>query len=72
MSANIPVAVLDKDRLALRPREAAKALSISERTLWSLTKEGRIPHIRIGRAIVYPVDSLRAWLAAKAQEGQHA
>lgn len=29
--------------LALRPREAAKALGISPRLLWQLTKDGRIP-----------------------------
>ena len=58
--------------LALRPREAAPALGISERTLWSLTKEGKIPHIRCGRSILYPVDSLRDWLAASAKAGQHA
>jgi excisionase family DNA binding protein len=49
--------------LALRPKEAAKALAISERLLWSKTNCGEIPHVRIGRAVIYPVDSLRAWLA---------
>jgi excisionase family DNA binding protein len=48
--------------LSLRPRKAAKALSISERTLWTLTKAGRVPHVRVGRAVLYPVDALRAFL----------
>jgi excisionase family DNA binding protein len=65
MSAN---PTIDQDRLALRPREAAKALGISERTLWSLTKANRIPHARLGRAIIYSVEGLRGWL--KAQEHQ--
>jgi excisionase family DNA binding protein len=52
--------------LALRPREAAKALGICERTLFDLNKAGEIPCVRIGWAILYPVETLRAWLAAKA------
>ncbi len=56
--------------LALRPREAAKVLSISERTLWTLTNRREIPHLRLGRAILYPVDGLRSWLAGQSgQEG---
>lgn len=49
--------------LALRPREAAKALGISERLLWSLTApRGSIPAVRIGTCVVYPVAGLQAWL----------
>lgn len=49
-------------RLALRPKEAAKALGIGERLLWSMTNAGEIPHVRLGRAIVYPVAALQEWL----------
>lgn len=55
--------------LALRPKDAAKALCIGQRKLWELTKAGAIPHTRIGRCIVYPVDALRAWLAERAAKG---
>jgi excisionase family DNA binding protein len=50
--------------LALRPREAAKALGVSERTLWSWTGDGLIPCVRIGtgRTVLYPVEMLRRWL----------
>lgn len=48
--------------LALRPRQAAAALGIGQRLLWDLTKRGEIPHIRLGRAVVYPIESLRRWL----------
>ena len=58
--------------LSLRSREAAKALSISERTLWSLTKGGKIPHMRLGRSILYPVEPLRAWLSKQSTEGKPA
>lgn len=52
--------------LGLRPREAAKALGIGERLLWSKTNAGEIPHVRIGRAIIYPVGMLQDWLAEQA------
>jgi len=53
--------------LAMRPREAAKALGISERLLWEWTDRGAVPHIRLGKAILYPVDSLREWLRQRTQ-----
>jgi len=52
--------------LALRPREAARALGVSERTLWALTKRGDVPHVRIGRRVLSPLDLLRTWLAERA------
>jgi excisionase family DNA binding protein len=55
--------------LALRPREAARALGIGPRLLWSMTNRGEIPHLRLGRALVYPVDALRRWLSEQAAKG---
>lgn len=55
--------------LAMRSREAAKALGISERLLWEWTDKGVIPHIRLGKAILYPVDSIREWLKREAEQG---
>jgi len=55
--------------LALRAKEAARALSISERHLFTLTKDGEIPCVRIGsgsrKTVLYPMDSLRNWLASE-------
>ena len=56
-------------QLALRPREAAKALGISPRLLWSLTNQGVIPHIKLGRVTLYPVDLLRDYLVEQAGKG---
>ena len=51
------------DRLAVPPREAARLMSISERTLWSLTSpRGPIPAVRLGRSVRYDVAALRRWL----------
>ncbi len=56
-------------RLALRPKDAARALGIGERKLWSITADqtSGIPHVRFGRVVVYPVDELRRWLAAQSE-----
>lgn len=52
--------------LAMRPRQAAMALSISVRTLFSLTKSGEIPCIKLGRAVLYRPADLDRWLAERA------
>ena len=51
--------------LALRTREAAEALGISERTLQSLTSAGEVPHVKLGRANLYPVRELADWLTSR-------
>lgn len=60
------------ESLALRPRDAAKALGISARTLWGLTApRGPIPCLRIGhgkrRSVLYPVADLQSWLSQQAE-----
>ncbi|MEJ2705938.1 MAG: helix-turn-helix domain-containing protein [Sedimentisphaerales bacterium] len=55
--------------LAMRAKEAAKAIGISERTLWQWTEDGYVPHIRRGKVVLYPVDALRDWLRGQAREG---
>ncbi len=52
----------DIDPLLLSPAQASRALSISERTLWALTKAGAVPHIRIGKLVRYSVDGLRKYI----------
>jgi predicted DNA-binding transcriptional regulator AlpA len=55
--------------LALAANDVAKMLGISERHLWALNSSGRLPRpLRLGRAVRWPVEELRAWLAAGAPE----
>ena len=49
----------------LTSRQTALYLSISERKLWSLTNENRIPCIRIGRAVRYSVTDLNSWIESQ-------
>lgn len=53
------------ERLALRPKEAATALGLSERTLRSLLPQ--IPHFREGGVVLIPIDPLRDWLRERAK-----
>ena len=56
------VQITTMEPLLLTPREAAKALSVCERTLFALTKAGELPTIRIGRSVRYSVDDLKDWI----------
>jgi excisionase family DNA binding protein len=51
--------------LALRYPEAAAATGVSQRTLSTLVREGKIPHVRVGKSVLFPVAELTAWLAAR-------
>jgi excisionase family DNA binding protein len=51
--------------LALRAREAAVALSISESLVRALAAANEIPHVRLRGTVLFPVDGLRAWLQSK-------
>lgn len=48
----------------LKPREAAKRLQVSERTLWANTvPRGDIPAIRIGHCVRYSEEALAEFTA---------
>ncbi len=49
--------------LLLTTRQAAKMLTISERTLYTLTKSGQIPAVKLGvRGLRYDPRDLLAWI----------
>ena len=52
------------DRLALRPKEAARTLGICERKLRELLPE--LPVIRLDGVVLIPTDSLREWCRERA------
>jgi excisionase family DNA binding protein len=49
-------------KLAVSAREAASMLGISERLLWTWTRSGKVPHLRVGVRVLYSVELLRAWV----------
>ena len=68
--AMIAVPVSLPTPLSYRPREAARLLGVSARTLYEWTRAGRVRCVRVGpgkrAAVLYPVDALRQLLAAPA------
>jgi len=68
----VSVAPGEAPALLLTPQQAAEALAISPRKLWGMTASGEIPHIRLGRCVRYPVDSLRQMIDdRKSGGGRH-
>ena len=49
--------------LLVSPRQAARLLSVSERTLFTWTKAGQVPCVKLGRLVRYSVDSLKEFIA---------
>ena len=58
MSADTATA---SEPILVNAREAARLLGISERSLWTLTKRGEVPHVRIGARLLYRPASLTTW-----------
>ncbi|MBC7833877.1 MAG: hypothetical protein H7Y88_02105 [Phycisphaerales bacterium] len=43
---------------------------MSPRLLWTKTQDGTIPHVRLGRTVLYPVEQLHEWLRDQAAGGR--
>jgi len=52
-------------RLALSPRDAAIALSVSLSTIERLTRSGELPSVRIGSCRRYRVEAIAAYLRSR-------
>ena len=59
--------IIATEKLLVSAREAAAMLSISTRSLWTITNMGTIPSIRIGRAVRYSITDLRDYIDAMRQ-----
>jgi len=44
--------------------EAARILRLHHVTVLRWAREGRIPHLRLGRKVVFPLSKLTSWLAS--------
>jgi excisionase family DNA binding protein len=53
----------------LTSAEAAKALGVCLRTLWTLADGGQIPRVRVGSCVRYNPDDLRQWIDAQTTRG---
>lgn len=62
MDPHAPPAHGSAHPLALGSKAAAERLGISERLLWTLSRSGEIPHVRIGKRKLYRVTDLEQFL----------
>jgi len=46
----------------LKPRDAAKYLGISERTLWTLTNQAKLRAAKIGKSVRYREEDLKMYV----------
>lgn len=53
---------MELQRLLLTSREAAEMLCISERTLFSWTKQGLLQKVQVGRTVRYHVEELKRFI----------
>ncbi len=51
-----------KELLLLKVEEAARKLTVSPRTMWQLTRDGKIRCIRINRLVRYDPQDLLAYI----------
>lgn len=49
--------------------DAARLLGVSSRTVWTMTNAGELPHLRIGRRVLYPLADLHRWVAERTSGG---
>ena len=52
----------DLPPLLLTARDTARALAVCQKTLWAMTRDGRLPCVRIGRGVRYDVADLRRFI----------
>ena len=59
-------------RLCLTADEVAEEIGISVSLVRRLTRFGNLPHIRVGRRIIYPAAAINSWLAEHTEFGNPA
>jgi excisionase family DNA binding protein len=70
LPGRVPQQTTDQEVLLLTPREAARALAISERSLWGLTQRGLLACVRLGRSVRYDLADLRAFITTQKCKGR--
>ncbi len=50
------------EKLCLSAAEVSEMTGISLSSIRKLTRSGEVPHIKVGRRVLYPVAALEEWL----------
>lgn len=67
ITVNTPANISSLPHQLLKPRDAAKMLAISERTLFTLTKKGELSSVRMGKTVRYAHGELAAFVNKQSQ-----
>ena len=71
-SSEAPILTPLSDRLALRPKEAATALGVNERTLRKWRRDEGLPYFRLDGSVLIPLAELQRWMAERVTSRQTA
>jgi excisionase family DNA binding protein len=58
-----------QDTKLLSVKEVAEMLSVSERTVWSITNAGEIPCVRIRKRVLYRLDHVQGFIDRQTDGG---
>jgi excisionase family DNA binding protein len=61
---------MNETPLLYRAAEVARLTGLSRQGIYQLAAEGRIPCVRIGRAVRFPAEALQAWVRDLAAQQQ--
>ena len=67
----IPIASTGDPMLLVGRKVAAEMLSISERFLFTLTRNGEVAHVRLRRRVLYSPTELAQWVEQRMQEARN-
>ena len=60
-------------QLTVNVKQLAEMIGLNESSIYQLTSQRRIPHVKIGRRVLFPVKAVEKWLeeqAVKAEGGR--
>lgn len=53
---------MDQAKMCLNAHELSMQTGLSLSTIRKLTREDKIPHLRVGRRVLYPIIRVEQWL----------
>lgn len=58
---------MDNKKLCLSAAEVSELTGVSLSLIRKLTRGGEIPHVRVGRRILYPLTGIEDWLNSRTE-----
>lgn len=58
----------DSEKAAFSKNELAKFLGVSKSLVYEQTRQGKIPHVKLGSKAIYPKSEIIRWLQGESSE----